>query len=95
VTATRRNSDGFAAHGRVNTRSRSAARGPVRGASATLPKGPAGAGKNNTVAEAGCSTLGRYATEVCMAQRPVWEGHLRLSLVTCPVALHKAVGEPP
>jgi DNA end-binding protein Ku len=30
-----------------------------------------------------------------MAQRPVWEGHLRLSLVTCPVALHKAVGEPP
>lgn len=30
-----------------------------------------------------------------MAHRPVWEGHLRLSLVTCPVALHKAVGEPP
>ena len=29
-----------------------------------------------------------------MAHRPVWEGHLRLSLVTCPVALHKAVGEP-
>jgi DNA end-binding protein Ku len=25
-----------------------------------------------------------------MASRPVWEGHLRLSLVTCPVALHKA-----
>jgi DNA end-binding protein Ku len=30
-----------------------------------------------------------------MAHRPVWEGHLRLSLVTCPVVLHKAVGEPP
>ena len=25
-----------------------------------------------------------------MASRPVWEGHLRLSLVTCPVTLHKA-----
>lgn len=25
--------------------------------------------------------------------RPVWEGHLRLSLVTCPVALHKATRE--
>ena len=25
--------------------------------------------------------------------RPVWEGHLRLSLVTCPVALHKATQE--
>ena len=25
--------------------------------------------------------------------RPVWEGHLRLSLVTCPVALFKATGE--
>ena len=25
-----------------------------------------------------------------MASRPVWEGHLRLSLVTCPVALHRA-----
>ena len=25
--------------------------------------------------------------------RPVWEGHLRLSLVTCPVALHKATSE--
>jgi DNA end-binding protein Ku len=30
-----------------------------------------------------------------MPARPTWEGHLRLSLVTCPVALHKAVGEPP
>lgn len=28
-----------------------------------------------------------------MAQRPTWEGHLRLSLVTCPVRLFKAVGE--
>ncbi|WP_137178881.1 Ku protein [Roseomonas sp. AR75] len=28
-----------------------------------------------------------------MPARPVWEGHLRLSLVTCGVALHKAVGE--
>jgi DNA end-binding protein Ku len=28
-----------------------------------------------------------------MASRPVWEGHLRLSLVTCPVALHKATQE--
>ncbi len=25
--------------------------------------------------------------------RPIWEGHLRLSLVTCPVALHKATSE--
>ena len=25
--------------------------------------------------------------------RPVWEGHLRLSLVTCPVALFKATSE--
>jgi DNA end-binding protein Ku len=25
-----------------------------------------------------------------MASRPVWQGHLRLSLVHCPVALHKA-----
>jgi len=25
-----------------------------------------------------------------MASRPVWEGHLRLSLVTCPVALYSA-----
>jgi DNA end-binding protein Ku len=30
-----------------------------------------------------------------MPARPAWEGHLRLSLVTCSVALHKAVGEPP
>jgi DNA end-binding protein Ku len=28
-----------------------------------------------------------------MAARPVWEGHLRLSLVTCPVRLFKATGE--
>src|SRR4051794_7814902 len=28
-----------------------------------------------------------------MAPRPVWEGHLRLSLVTCPVRLFKATGE--
>ncbi|MGG5818741.1 Ku protein [Falsiroseomonas sp. HW251] len=28
-----------------------------------------------------------------MAARPTWEGHLRLSLVTCPVRLFKAVGE--
>ncbi len=27
-----------------------------------------------------------------MALRPTWEGHLRLSLVTCPVRLFKAVG---
>ncbi|GAC1347130.1 MAG: Ku protein [Acetobacteraceae bacterium] len=27
------------------------------------------------------------------SSRPVWEGHLRLSLVTCPVALHKATSE--
>src|SRR5256885_11957817 len=25
-----------------------------------------------------------------MAQRPLWQGHLRLSLVTCPVALYPA-----
>ncbi len=28
-----------------------------------------------------------------MAARPIWEGHLRLSLVTCAVRLFKAVGE--
>jgi len=28
-----------------------------------------------------------------MAARPIWEGHLRLSLVSCPVRLFKAVGE--
>jgi DNA end-binding protein Ku len=28
-----------------------------------------------------------------MAARPTWEGHLRLSLVSCPVRLFKAVGE--
>jgi DNA end-binding protein Ku len=28
-----------------------------------------------------------------MAARPTWEGHLRLSLVTCPVRLFKAAGE--
>jgi DNA end-binding protein Ku len=28
-----------------------------------------------------------------MAARPTWEGHLRLSLVTCPIRLFKAVGE--
>ena len=28
-----------------------------------------------------------------MASRPVWEGHLRLSLVACPVRLFKATGE--
>ena len=28
-----------------------------------------------------------------MAARPTWEGHLRLSLVTCPVRLFKAVGQ--
>ncbi len=27
-----------------------------------------------------------------MATRPTWQGHLRLSLVTCPVALYTAVG---
>jgi DNA end-binding protein Ku len=26
-----------------------------------------------------------------MAPRPIWQGHLRLSLVTCPVSLHSAV----
>ncbi|WP_458097304.1 non-homologous end joining protein Ku [Roseomonas sp. WA12] len=30
-----------------------------------------------------------------MPARPTWEGHLRLSLVSCPVTLHKAVGEAP
>jgi DNA end-binding protein Ku len=25
-----------------------------------------------------------------MARRPTWQGHLRLSLVTCPVALYTA-----
>ena len=25
-----------------------------------------------------------------MAQRPIWEGHLRLSLVACPVSLYTA-----
>jgi DNA end-binding protein Ku len=28
-----------------------------------------------------------------MAARPSWEGHLRLSLVTCPVALWPATSE--
>ncbi len=28
-----------------------------------------------------------------MAARPAWEGHLRLSLVTCPVSLFRATGE--
>jgi DNA end-binding protein Ku len=28
-----------------------------------------------------------------MAVRPSWEGHLRLSLVTCPVALYPATTE--
>jgi DNA end-binding protein Ku len=28
-----------------------------------------------------------------MASRPSWEGHLRLSLVTCPVALWPATSE--
>ena len=27
------------------------------------------------------------------AARPSWQGHLRLSLVTCPVALYPAVSE--
>ena len=27
------------------------------------------------------------------SSRPIWEGHLRLSLVTCPVALYKATSE--
>jgi DNA end-binding protein Ku len=31
--------------------------------------------------------------EVAMAVRPSWEGHLRLSLVTCPVALYPAISE--
>ena len=26
-----------------------------------------------------------------MAARPTWQGHLRLSLVTCPVALYTAI----
>jgi DNA end-binding protein Ku len=30
------------------------------------------------------------AGEFCMAPRPTWQGHLRLSLVTCPVALYTA-----
>jgi DNA end-binding protein Ku len=25
-----------------------------------------------------------------MAQRPIWRGHLRLALVSCPVALYSA-----
>src|SRR5215472_9711654 len=29
----------------------------------------------------------------CMAARPSWEGHLRLSLVTCPVSLYAATSE--
>src|SRR5215212_10592383 len=29
----------------------------------------------------------------CMPARPSWEGHLRLSLVTCPVALYAATTE--
>jgi DNA end-binding protein Ku len=28
-----------------------------------------------------------------MAVRPSWEGHLRLSLVTCPVALYPATSQ--
>jgi DNA end-binding protein Ku len=26
-----------------------------------------------------------------MAERPIWRGHLRLALVTCPVALHSVL----
>jgi DNA end-binding protein Ku len=35
-------------------------------------------------------------TEAAMATRPIWRGHLRLALVTCPIALHavmRASGE--
>ena len=28
-----------------------------------------------------------------MAYRPTWQGHLKLSLVTCPVALYPATSE--
>ena len=28
--------------------------------------------------------------ELTMAQRPIWRGHLRLALVSCPVALYSA-----
>ena len=26
-----------------------------------------------------------------MASRPIWRGHLRLALVTCPIALHSVI----
>src|SRR5471030_1614110 len=29
--------------------------------------------------------------EAAMAQRPIWRGHLRLALVSCPVALHSVL----
>jgi DNA end-binding protein Ku len=29
--------------------------------------------------------------ELTMASRPIWRGHLRLALVTCPIALHSVV----
>src|ERR1700677_2719669 len=34
--------------------------------------------------------MGRRAGDRTMASRPSWQGHLRLSLVTCPVALYTA-----
>jgi len=34
--------------------------------------------------------VGLFASEAVMAPRPTWQGHLRLSLVTCPVALYTA-----
>jgi DNA end-binding protein Ku len=33
---------------------------------------------------------GRAATEARLSARPIWQGHLRLSLVSCPVALYGA-----
>jgi DNA end-binding protein Ku len=38
-------------------------------------------------AEAGVTDV-RVAREIAMATRPIWRGHLRLALVSCPVALH-------
>jgi len=36
----------------------------------------------------------KHKTNQHKGLRPTWEGHLRLSLVACPVALYSAV-EPP
>jgi DNA end-binding protein Ku len=34
--------------------------------------------------------VSEFLEEAAMAARPIWRGHLRLALVTCPIALHNA-----